>query len=335
MKKHIASKIFIGLFPMLILFLFTACRDDTTWNTSQQGNSSGNLANLGLAAEGEDSLYLIGTTSPHDLIYKADEAGNLQKAITGLTGYIQFLNIQEDTFYFLGITYDSEENRSEGIFSADLNGENQSCLYNIESGQTVTHLVAVGELLICAIEDEKEKTEVRAIYPAESSEAMLFSEKHPIRSLLIQNGSCYYITENKIICRDLDGGNRRTILESNARISNMVTDGSVLYYTVFTENGDSIEKCDFNGEHPEVLFKGNAFIQHMNISGSTLCFTDDQNNSEGELIQATLRTIDLETEEITDIATIEEDYIGISVIGRQLICHLNDDALTARVFELP
>lgn len=334
MKKNIISKIIYRFCLILTLFLFTACESDTSWDTSQRGNSDGNLANLGLTATDGDTLYLIGTSSPHDLIYEADEEGNPQKAITGLTGYIQFLNIQNDAFYFLGITYDSEENRSEGIFSADLDGENQNCLYNIESGSTVTYLAAVGDLLICAVENEEGKTDVRALYPAENSEARLFSENHTVRSLLINEGKCYYIMENKIICRDLDGNNRTTLLRSDQWIGNMITDGAALYYTKSTEHGDVIEKSDLNGENTVTLFENSSYISHMNLTGNTLCFADDQRDSENELIQSTLRTINTETAETENIATVKEDYIGLSIIDDLLICHMNDDALTAKIFEL-
>ncbi len=340
MKQHpvIFASFCIVLF--CICLLCTACdgKEQTSWDTSLRGNSDANINNLGLAAANGDRVYYVGTETEYDLIYEADENGEPQKALTGLTGYIQFLNIANDTLYFLGVTYDENENRSESIFSADLNGENKNCIYTMKEGESTSYLAAVGNLLIYAAATEKGKTRVCAINPGEQTEAELFTEKESIHSLQINNDRFYYITENEIRSIRIDGTDKKTLYKSDQWIGNMVIlDGAVYFTKSHDESGghhDSICRVRMKGENFEELFPGGKWINTMNGKDKTLYFADHTNDSEGNLKEAVFYSLNTETAEITELGRTEQEYTGMAICNNLLIYHLNDEHLTAQFIKL-
>ena len=340
MKQHRIISPLICVILCVFTFLCSACgTEQEAWDTSLRGNTDANINNLGLSAAAENAVYYVGTETEYDLIYEADENGEPQKAVTGLTGYIQFLNITDDTLYFLGITYDEYENRSESIFSADLNGENKNCIYTMAQGSSTSYLAAVGDLLIYAASEESGKTRVCAVHPADQTEAELFSEKETIRSLQIDGDRFYYITENKICSVRMDGTDKKTLYEAEEWIGNMVILKNALYFTESHEeppgHHDSICRISKKGEDFEELFSGGKWIGTMNGKDDTLYFTDHTNDSEGNLKEAVFYGMDIKTADITELGRTEQEYTGMEICGDLLIYHLSDEHLTTRILKLP
>lgn len=340
MKQHRIRAALTFFIFLIFSLLCAACggEEENPWDTSRRGNSDANINNLGLSVAGENTVYYVGTETEYDLIYEADENGSPQKALTGLTGYIQFLNIADDTLYFLGVTYDENENRSESIFSADLNGENKSCIYTMKEGSATSYLAAVGDLLIYASSEENGKTRVCAVNPEERTEAELFSEKETIRALLIDSDRFYYITDNKIRSVRLDGTDKMTIYESEEWIGNMVLLKDALYFTESHDEDighhDSICRISKKGEDFEEMFSGGKWINTMNGKDETLYFADHTNDSEGNLKEAVFYAFDTQTAEITELGRTEQEYTGMEICGDLLICHLTDEHLTTQIFKL-
>lgn len=341
MKGH---RIIFALFIITLLWIPLICSGCSSeeyegLNGSTRGNSDGNINNLGLSVQNGDTLYYVGTENEYDLIYEADLSGEPQKALTGLTGYIQFLNVADQTLYFLGITYDDAEQRSESIFSADLNGENKTCLYTIKAGESTSYLNALGGLLIYAAADEKGRTRVCAINPQDRTEAELFSEKETIHSLLIDGERFYYITDNRICSIRVDGTDKKTIYESEEWIGNMVLLENALYFTKSHDDDighhDAICRVNQNGEDFEELFTEGKWIGAMNGEGQILCFADNTNDSEGNLKEAVFYALNTEKAEITELGRTQQEYTGMEICGDLLICHLADEHLTTQIIKLP
>lgn len=337
------NRIILALLCMVTLctsLFFTACNDNTQnqWDTSQRGNSDANINNLGLAAAYNDRTFYIGTEKGYDLIYEADENGAPQKAVTGLTGYIQFLNVLNDTFYFLGVTYDKEGNRSESIFSADLNGKNKNCIYTMAKGTSTSYLAAVGQLLIYASADEKGKTKVCAVNPTEKTEAELFTEKEALRSLQIYNGRFYYITENKICSVNMDGTDKKTIYKSPDWIGNLLILDHSVYFTKSLEDDigrhDALCRVNKKGENYKELFSKGKWICNVNGNDKTIYFADHTYDNEGNLKEAVFYSLDTKTAKIAEIGRTETDYTGLEICNNLLIYHLNDEHLTTQVLPI-
>ena len=341
MKQHRIISALICVTLCLLTILCSACggKEQEMWDTSRRGNTDANINNLGLSAAAESSIFYVGTETEYDLIYEADENGVPQKALTGLTGYIQFLNITEDTLYFLGVTYDEYENRSESIFSADLNGENKNCIYTMKSGSAASYLSAVGDLLIYASSEENGKSRVCAVNPADQTEAELFSEKGAIRSLQIEDSRFYYITGNKIRSVRMDGTDKKTLYESKEWIGNMVILSGSLYFTQYHEDSlghhDSICRINKKGEDLEELFSAGKWINAMNAKDEILYFDDQTFDNEGNFKEAVFYAMNTKTAEITEVDRTEQEYTGMEICGNLLIYHLTDEHLTAQIRKLP
>lgn len=330
-KKKLLILCLCCLFPLLC----AACENEEKLplNPAQQGNSDYNLHNLGLSAETADAVFTVGTKNGYDLIFEAAPDGTLKKAVSGLVGYIQYLNIIGDTIYFVGITYDEYGQRTESVFSVNRNGENQNCVCSAEAGETITYFTAADQLLIFAAEDETGKTILHAVNPEDQTEAVLFKENSPIRSLQIHNDRFYYICENKIFAVDPDGSNKTKICKSENQIENPVFIDDEMYFIEIGEN-DRIMKITEEDTEPKAVFQNGKYIAHMNVYQNNIIFSDHSRDAEGNLKKAEIYKLNTETGEITKIFELENEYTGVEVCGDHLFIHLNDEHLTLKTIPL-
>lgn len=339
MKKKSATGVILSLVLSAGL-LFSACTGSETNNLTiiNRGNTDSNINNLGLAAAKDNRIYYTGTETEYDLIYQADENGKPQKALTGITGYIQFLNVLDDTIYFLGITYDRNENRTEAIFSADPDGEEQSSIYTMKAGESTSYLTAADNLLIYVTTNEKERSKIGAINAKEETEATLLTENAPIRSLNIYEDKFYYICENTVYCASLDGKEKTELFASERWIGNMVINDDRIYLTRAGEAenaNDEICSIHMNGENLEVIYNKAKRISTVNTDGFALYFTADTYDGKGNRIETTIYRWDTDNEKITTLAAINDDYIDMEICNELLIYHINDNHGTVKTIPLP
>ncbi|MBQ1252223.1 MAG: hypothetical protein IIY02_04830 [Firmicutes bacterium] len=324
------------LLTILIFMPFcTACDAEGSYsqNPSLRGNHDNNIHNLGLSVENEEKTFTVRTENGYDIIYEMDQNGNPVKALSGFAGYIQYLNIINDTCYYLGITYDPNEQRKESIFTIDLNGKNQNCIYDIPEHSAVTYFSAVGDLLILSIEQEDGETAVHAIHPTEMTEAILLKEDQPIRSLQIRDGVFYYISENTLYSANMDGTDKKKIFKSSSRISNLAIIDDV-FYLVQSDDFDHIIAVNTDGKIIDDIFKNGKYITHMNKYKTELIFADYNRDSEGDLKEAILYRFDTQTGELTELSRTSSEYTGIEICGDRIFLHHNDEDLTLKTIPL-
>ena len=339
MKKRFATRAVLALILSAGL-LFSACGGSNTGNLTinNRGNTDSNINNLGLAAAKDHTIYYTGTETEYDLIYEADENGEPQKALTGITGYIQFLNVMDDTIYFLGITYDSNETRTEAIFSVGLDGQEQNSIYTMKAGESTSYLTAADDLLIYVTTNEKERSKIGAINAKAETEATLLTENAPIRSLNIYEDKLYYICENTVYRASLDGKEKTKLFSADRWIGNMAINDDQIYLTRAgeTENAnDELCSLPINSENIEVIYNDAKRISTINTDGFALYFTADTYDGEGKRIETKIYRWDTDSEETTTLTTITDDYIDMEICNELLIYHINDNHNTIKTIPLP
>ena len=304
-------------------------------DTGARGNSDANLNHMGLAAARDTDVYCVGSRNDYDIVYEADAAGQGKRALFGLTGYIRFLNVTDDAFYFIGVTSDGNGNDSEALFRVDADGMNKSRLFAIDPNLTVVYMTVAGETALYAAATAEGESRVCALDLRNGGETTLFTTENEIQSLNIAGGNLYYIADNAICRRALDGTGAETLYTSNIWLGNMVFGNNCLYF-VETERDktDSIKSLKPDGSDKKTLISDLNWVNELNIRDQTLYYADHTYDSDGHFQSAAFYGLDLTTGKTRQLGQTKKDYVGFDVAGANLFYHLKDDNFTVKHISL-
>ncbi|HMM05922.1 MAG TPA: DUF5050 domain-containing protein [Clostridiales bacterium] len=329
------------LFCFTLLFLFCGCAShgnaaEKETTASPEGNSDANLNNLGLAATDGETLYDISSDGGYDIIYKAATNGAAAKAIVGLDGYIQFLNISGDYFYFVGITYDGDSTSSEAIFRADLKGEEREWLFDIDKASSVSYMRVVDDTVFYAATTAEDAAALYAVNLDSGKKITLLSAEKAIESVDLTADSIYYAEGNQICRANLDGSAKEALYTGEIWLGNLILDGDTLYFVeTQKDKTDSIRALSIAGGEPKTLLSGINWINYLNIDGKTLYYADHTYDGEGNLKTAAFYGLSLDSEETTLVGETDASYVGFSIVDNKLIYQEeNDGDLSAKVLPL-
>lgn len=341
MKKNRLRMTFAYLFCFSLLFLFCGCNGQSgaAENESQaspQGNSDANLNNLGLAATDGDTVYDIGSDGDYDVVYKTSDDGTAEEAIVGLDGYIQFLNISDGYFYFVGVTYDSDGKSSESIFHADLKGEKKEWLFDIDENLTASYMRVVDDTVYYAVSTDEEASSLYAVNLKSGKQITLISAEAAIQSVNLAENAIYYVENNRICRVNPDGSERETLYTADIWAGNLILDGDNLYFVeTQKDKTDSICSVSITGGEAKTLLSGVNWINYLNIEGQTLYYADHTYDGQGNLKTAAFYGLSLDSGKTTLIGETNTSYVGFSVAGSKLIYQEEaDGAFTAKILPL-
>lgn len=330
------KRIFVALLFLLTL-LFCGCNthgEQSGLFSASRGNTDGNLHNLGLTVENGTAFSYVGSTEDFDLIYQSDGKGNAEKAVSGLKGYIRFLNYINGTYYFLGVTYRENGEAAEGIFSCNPGTDTKTCLYPLKQGQTVSYLAAADKLLFFALH-EQETTELRAVNPAAKTEAVLFKSDYPLRDINLTDSGFYCIEGNRIITANRNGKNKAAVYTGKQPPIHLEVINGTLYFVLQEEKGDTLYALKEGAKKPKAIYtEAGVLINHLNTEGNNLYFSADR-MSNGELSDATLFRYNTQTAEAEEITAVEDGYTGFEIADGMLVIHHEDDTLSTAAIPLP
>lgn len=340
-RNHLLITITLFWFFGIGILTLCGCSDenDTTDKdtaVNPPGNSDANLNNLGLAATDGASLYYITSDGGYDIIYKTADDGTADEAILGLSGYIQFLNISDGFFYFVGVTYDSDGKAGESVFRADLSGDERKWLFDIDESLSVSYMRVVDDTIFYVASTSEDETAIYAVNIESGTQITLITEENAIQSVNLAENSIYFVDGTEICRADLDGSEKETLYTGNVWVGNMILSGDKLYFVeTQKDQTDNICVLSKNGGEPETLLTGINWINYLNLKGQTLYYADHTYDDEGNLKTASFYGLDIVSGETAAIGETNASYVGFSVIDGNLIYQEeNSGALTAKVIPL-
>lgn len=301
-----------------------------------QGNSDANLNNLGLAATDGDSLYYINSDKGYDIIYKAAADDRADEAILGLSGYIQFLNISDGFFYFVGVTYDSDGKAGASVFRASLDGEERKWLFDIDESLDVNYMRVVDDTVFYVASASEDKSALYAVNIESGAQTALIAEDDAIQSVNLAENGIYYVDGTEICRAKPDGSEKEALYTGNIWVGNMILNGDKLYFTeTQKDRTDNICVLNNDGGEPETLLTGINWVNYLNIEGQTLYYADHTYDGEGNLKSAAFYGLDTVSGETAAVGETNGSYVGFSIIDGNLIYQEEDNgALTAKVIPL-
>lgn len=313
-KNSYGGMIFAILFFSFLVLLITVkiVSDRTVMSTSiRQGNSAGNLYNLGLFCTDGDRVYFSNQNDQGMLYSMSRDYTDFKKLSTDCVRYINC----DDNYIFYSRNNNLKDKAarsifvfySNGIYRINKKGKNLTMLWNEPIGSMVLYRNRV----LYQRYTEGRKLTINSVGIDGKSDIELVSDDSPAVSInngklyfagirndkklhsvsldsasskveadgcfynpIVHNGFVYYINTDKkykLCCSDLNGDNVSVLVSDKVSSYNFSDDFRYLYYQKDGSNDNGLFVLDMNSFESKNIMKGD--FKWLNVVGNDCFFT--------------------------------------------------------------
>lgn len=307
-KNGYGGVIFAVIFLCMIAtaIIVKAASNRTVLSTStEQGNTSGNLYNLGLFCKDGDKVY-FSNMNDQGMLYSMNSDYTGFKKLS--TDYVRYINCDENYIYY------SRNNNlkdkaarsifvfySNGIYRINKKGRNLTMLWN----EPVGTMVLYRNRVIYQRYMEGQKLSINSVSIDGKTDVELTSDDSPAVS--VSGGKLYYAglrNDRKLHSVSLDSNSTR--VEAEGYYYNpIVHDGSV--YFIDTDHKYKLCRADLNGDNKIILVSDMVSSYNFSDDFRYLYYQKDGSDDNG------LFVLDMNSNET--LCVMKGDFKWLNVIG--------------------
>ncbi len=313
-KNKILSIIIAALILIILVVIIVVC------TRTQEGNTTGNLINLGFSVQKGGWTYYLGfSDSTNDGIYKINSSGNKKEKISDDYGlylnksgnYLYYIDLNSDEYNIVRIKTNGEDKQ---IVEQDVDLAKVSVidnwiyyfkdnkLYKVKTDGSDKQILLDRSITNYQIEGEwiyySYRSNGKYIIAKTDGEDTQRIDSDASSTFFVDGKNIYYIYENyntdddtysyELYKVETDGENKEKIADISGQVDTLGVnfDGKYLYYTKTDEEDNvAIYKIRINGEEETKITDISTYSTNININNGWIYYTDINDDGDSDIFR--------------------------------------------------